>query len=42
MLRSAENETLSAHKYNNIRKFSSDMPGMLFFLLTNVKQLLAF
>ena len=40
MLNSIEHEILNAHKYKNIKKFGflgSDKPGMLFFMLMNVK-----
>ena len=37
MLNSAEHETLNTHMYKHIKKFSSDNPRMLFFLLKNVK-----
>ena len=41
MLNSVEYEILNAHKYKNIKKFSSilgsDKPRILFFLLINVK-----
>ena len=41
MLNSVEHETLNAHKYKKIKKFSCflgpDKPRMLFFLLINVK-----
>ena len=41
MLNSVEHEILNAHKYKNIKKLSfflgSDKPGMLFFMLMNVK-----
>ena len=43
MLSSAEHETLNAHKYENIKKFSifhdHIKPRTLFFLLINVKML---
>ena len=41
MLNSIEHETSNAHEFKYIKKFSffsgSDKPGMLFFLLINVK-----
>ena len=41
MLNSIEHEILNAHKSKNIKKFGlflgSDKPGMLFFMLMNVK-----
>ena len=37
MLNSVKHELLNAHEYINIKKFSSDRPILLFFLLINVK-----
>ena len=41
MLNSVEHESLNAHKFKNMKKFSffsdSEKPGVLFFLLINVK-----
>ena len=36
MLNSVEHEILNAHKCRNIKKFGSDKPRMLFFLLINI------